>query len=839
MHVISLVTIYSLATEPPLHVTFSTITCSAFTFTDGMARLTQDELSVIEQSPFNDSLDEVRRALRDAASESSEVYLDTDADTPGRPRLFAAAVAKLIYILSGSDVSLALGSRAGRDALISDLAAIRVRIRKGVIDYRIFRPLSQLVVKTATDAEIWQSVIALIRADSQATPSPSRPSSFDTPITHSSASQQGSEQTRQKIEPRVFEEIRHCTHRAVGGFHEKYFGDRKWSRRARRVWKEAKVHYNDNEKRWKGFPMEATEDEVCGWLLNLQQGLLASERATFCRTSTNSRVGTEAPRQLDLLVKAKSSNRTDTRHEWEDVLVVGELKKSDNKAKGLWLQIGSAIRNVFASQPRRRFVHAFTLTGTKMENWVFDRSGPYSGTVFDIHEQPEKFMQVFCGYLMMTDDELGLDTFCKQTDSELFVTLPQGLRGRKRKFELDATPISHQRAIVCRGTSCYLAKPSGSKEFCGVVKFSWTSSLRPPEADLLTKAHERGVKGLAKLVGYHEEVTSIEKLRAGLVFSTPHKFRGGPRSATSSFSHSQALPSRSFSQFPGVSIASSGSKRKSVDENAPASKRSRSSSRLAGVETGGNSISYQVQKPEGTSLIQLEQTPFDNRILRALAISPPGRSVTQFTSISELLQCLRDAIKVHRSLLIDGKILHRDISENNIIITDPKIAEGFNGMLIDLDLAKEEGQGPSGARHRTGTMEFMAIEVLLGIAHTYRHDLEAFFYVLIWLCARRGWNLASKSGRAPKSSMLSRWYTGGYQDIAQSKRGDMDKNGLEVILREFPAMFNCLKPLCRAIRDALFPHKDGLFTGSPQDPHILYGPIIEAFDGALAEIDSE
>ena len=59
-------------------------------------------------------------------------------------------------------------------------------------------------------------------------------------------------------------------------------------------------------------------------------------------------------------------------------------------------------------------------------------------------------------------------------------------------------------------------------------------------------------------------------------------------------------------------------------------------------------------------------------------------------------------------------------------------------MLIDLDLAKVLGSGRSGARHQTGTMEFMAIEVLQGIDHTYRHDLESFFYVLVWLCARRG-----------------------------------------------------------------------------------------------------
>ena len=68
-------------------------------------------------------------------------------------------------------------------------------------------------------------------------------------------------------------------------------------------------------------------------------------------------------------------------------------------------------------------------------------------------------------------------------------------------------------------------------------------------------------------------------------------------------------------------------------------------------------------------------------------------------SIPELLEALRDAVKAHRSLYTDGKILHRDISGNNIIITDPKEADGLTGMLIDEDLAKEIGSGQSGARH--------------------------------------------------------------------------------------------------------------------------------------------
>jgi Fungal protein kinase len=54
-------------------------------------------------------------------------------------------------------------------------------------------------------------------------------------------------------------------------------------------------------------------------------------------------------------------------------------------------------------------------------------------------------------------------------------------------------------------------------------------------------------------------------------------------------------------------------------------------------------------------------------------------------------------------------------------------------MLIDLDLAKELDSDLSAARHRTGTMEFMATEILKDKAHTYRYDLESFFYIFLWI----------------------------------------------------------------------------------------------------------
>ena len=83
-----------------------------------------------------------------------------------------------------------------------------------------------------------------------------------------------------------------------------------------------------------------------------------------------------------------------------------------------------------------------------------------------------------------------------------------------------------------------------------------------------------------------------------------------------------------------------------------------------------------------------------------------------------------------------GKVLHRDLSENNLMFQrkDGKA----KGIVNDWDMASilnDAGEVPtSAAKHRTGTIPFMARDLLVENPppHLYRHDLESFFFVLVW-----------------------------------------------------------------------------------------------------------
>jgi len=73
------------------------------------------------------------------------------------------------------------------------------------------------------------------------------------------------------------------------------------------------------------------------------------------------------------------------------------------------------------------------------------------------------------GYTLMSDEELGLNTYIKKDKIGRYIEFRQNERRVRERLYLEDTPIASQRSIVCRGTACYRAKRKKALGFCGQV----------------------------------------------------------------------------------------------------------------------------------------------------------------------------------------------------------------------------------------------------------------------------------------------------------------------------------------------------------------------------------
>ncbi|KAF8699751.1 hypothetical protein RHS03_06943, partial [Rhizoctonia solani] len=148
---------------------------------------------------------------------------------------------------------------------------------------------------------------------------------------------------------------------------------------------------------------------------------------------------------------------------------------------------------------------------------------------------------------------------------------------------------------------------------------------------------------------------------------------------------------------------------------------------------------------------------FELREFRVLVLSPVCSPLTSIADLETFKRSFRKLVIAHHELYKTG-ILHCDISVGNMMY-DPL---GDEPYLIDVDLGKsvEKLASPS-PNHRTGTLPFMATDLLVECPppHLYRHDLESFYYVLIWICAKDhcGWDTVHSIAamREKKDSFLA------------------------------------------------------------------------------------
>ncbi|OBZ70661.1 hypothetical protein A0H81_09119 [Grifola frondosa] len=215
-----------------------------------------------------------------------------------------------------------------------------------------------------------------------------------------------------------------------------------------------------------------------------------------------------------------------------------------------------------------------------------------------------------------------------------------------------------------------------------------------------------------------------------------------------------------------------------------------------------------------------------------------GKSLDKFERTRELVEAMRDAIKGHR-LALEAGVLHRDVSVGNVMIA---LDRPFEGFIHDFDYSSFVTEDPSNAeelsdkpsdtgekaelKDKTGTFHFMAIGILQSqgdVIHQVHHDLESFYWVLIWIVLRH----TAHNDPERELACDGLFVLAGASKVARMKEGWVlhqpvtvkDNPPLSVLLHDFTKL--CLSQFTRSKND--------------QDKNPLtYEAVLKIFDDALA-----
>ncbi|TFK37136.1 hypothetical protein BDQ12DRAFT_667335 [Crucibulum laeve] len=233
-----------------------------------------------------------------------------------------------------------------------------------------------------------------------------------------------------------------------------------------------------------------------------------------------------------------------------------------------------------------------------------------------------------------------------------------------------------------------------------------------------------------------------------------------------------------------------------------------------------------------TQMEELKIPPkFEERDLHVLSTTM-YKKLWEVKSIEEFKRVFIDCVEClnfrlgHYHAYEEGKVLHRDLSENNLMAWYPNSGD-VKGILNDWDMASkldEKGHiPPSGALHRTGTVPFMARDLLKKNPppHLYRHELESWLYILVWAAAYykiKDNDSKNKRARKPKPS-LKNWNNSEIDTVRGTKNdfittGSVAQDVYEELLPAFDAVISeWIEPLRKMFRRAHMSSEDASDNG--------------------------
>ena len=612
---------------------------------------------------------------------------------------------------------------------------LREQFATGVLDVSWVVPLLEPILAEKVDETIWQAALALVGSIKSRPRTPPRSLPPDVCMVSKTSTKTSSLGTQsctsgQRIDPdkalkkALKNDVSDRLWLDVPDFDQGVFGELcGLDQRAEAVFKCCQPDLFNELGRWKDWPDEAHAYDVLKCLQKLEGDFKAFDSnlsgisRRICAGPNTYITGSFARTNMDIGYIADGGDRS--RPSWNQMLVVGELKKNakrDDYTKTM-LDIAKNAFEVFTNQ-HRRFVLGFSICGSIMRLFHFDRSGICASDSFDVHKDRVRFVKVMLGYLLMNEEQLGFDSTIQQIGNESFLTITRDGSNKADRIRLLQT-ISKRQQIVGRGTVTWEAynekyEQQGQRL---VVKDSWQCKERPEEGELIRDATRDGVTNIAVYV--HHETVQIQgkddevfkNVRRGLMtdyLRTKFRMRKSGSVPTSESSRTDLYWSME-KRTQDITSAT----------NSNDAKRCR-------LDPGESQVS--------------------NRVHRRIITSPPGKPIMEAQSPHTLLNGFIGVIKGNvLKVIIDSmsnrragleslrnaNILHCDISKGNIMLNEDE----SDGFLIDFDLATKIVEGkllnaPDGA----GTIVFMAIGALQKKPHNFLFDLESVFWVLFWVC---------------------------------------------------------------------------------------------------------
>ncbi|KAK4085529.1 uncharacterized protein Triagg1_519 [Trichoderma aggressivum f. europaeum] len=781
--------------------------------------MNSDSRDIISQHPIGSGLDQYRDLVR-AKCEAQGL-------PPGAfQRLDGEALKDILVNLLESLLALPPVTSLYCRTLVLSVAILRrlLGINRGFDRHRLI-PFLDAALKTDSDSDsgfdqgVWENAIKFLEeatpppqagaVASQQTPPEQKTASISqqTPLFFNTGNLVDTSELRRDVDHVLSQELSNI-HVNVPNFRQTYFSLDSLDHIATSVLE--RCTQGDDplfDDGWAGWPQNPEEGLVLAWFSNLNEKLVQLARSADpslqlhhpprLRTKPQEPLlGSTAKRMMDIgyVGFMDGDEAANFKHHWSHVMIVGELKKTpktDNRS-GSWLHVARYAREVLAAQDSRRFVLGFTLCGSLMRLWSFDRLGGIASERFDVNQNPLEFISAVLGFLMMNPEQLGYDPTIVQSGTQRYIEIHRD--GQTERLILDQL-IFRQRCIVGRATTCWKAHrdgDDGETRQIFVIKDSWQYPERNEEGLMLHEATVKGVTNMAKY--YHHEVVQV----GGIDDDIRSNVRKGLDWTVATVS----LPVDSEASSPAVSVQVSNSnslitsQRETPGSNA-GNQRKRALSRAESRPHPRKRRSHM-----STQTSRTDKT--ENRVHRRLILQSYGKRIHEASSPSALLAGLEACINGHQSLRREAGLLHRDISINNLMINEEEEDPARRGFLIDLDFAIQEARtSASGAAKKTGTRAFMAIGVHRGVQHSFMHDLESFFWVLYWICIHY-----DGPGHSIGPTALEKWNYTDDMELARFKFGIIgdERPFLSEAKKEFTEYYLPLLPWVNRLRRVVFPN---------------------------------